>query len=259
MYSRNYIEEPKVYRDSDLTLFTSQAYSIFGSNLRDIEGIAETGALITLTLILRDKHGSVVSIEYREPIHVAAEIHHMATVSFTSLQEFPELVPLVRKLIEEKPLDDIDMLNMVELAKAVGWNIEDASDELKNIWRDPLDRVSKYKNMVEKYYSNAINLVGKDPQQAAEKLWGAITSLIKLHASLRRVFIAAWDHGKLYNYVTNNVERIYRDLFYDLLTTGEVLHRYFYEEDLDRETFDNFWNKALELLNKAKQIVYKLS
>jgi hypothetical protein len=178
--------------------------------------------------------------------------------SYTYLREFPELILLVRKFIEEKPLNDIDRFNLNELANAVGWSIEDVSEEFRNIWRDPLDRVDRYKNMFEKYYENAINLIKKDPQKAAEKLWGAMVALIKLHASLKRVFIAAWDHGKLYNYVTNNIERAHRDLFYNLLTSGEVLHRYFYEEDLDEETFNIFWSKTLQLLDEAKQIVYKL-
>jgi hypothetical protein len=53
----------------------------------------------------------------------------------------------VRKLIEEKPLDDIDRFNLNKLANAVGWSIEDISEELRNIWRDPLDKVDRYKNV----------------------------------------------------------------------------------------------------------------
>jgi hypothetical protein len=112
--------------------------------------------------------------------------------------------------------------------------------------------------MFEKYYSDALKLVDRDAQQAAEKLWGAVTALVKLHASLKRVFVAVWDHSKLYNYVTHNVEEEHRELFYDLLKTGGVLHRHFYEGGLDRETFNAFWTKALMLLDEAKQVVYKL-
>jgi hypothetical protein len=46
---------------------------------------------------------------------------------------------------------------------------------------------------------------------------------MKLHASLKGVFIAHCDHDKLYNYVTYNIEERYRKLFYDLLK----LVRYF--------------------------------
>jgi hypothetical protein len=87
---------------------------------------------------------------------------------------------------------------------------------------------------------------------------GAIAALIKLHASLKGAFIAHWEHEKLYNYVTNNVEEGHRKLFHDLLKTGEVLHRYFYEGGLDRDTFNIFLTEALELLDRAKQLVYKL-
>ncbi|NAZ25427.1 MAG: hypothetical protein GU357_06685 [Thermofilum sp.] len=112
--------------------------------------------------------------------------------------------------------------------------------------------------MFERYYREALKLVDRDARQAAEKLWGAVTALVKLHASLKRVFSAWWDHGKLYNYVTRNVEEEYRELFYGLLETGGVLHRYFYEGDLDRDTFTYFWNKAVKLLEEAKEVVYRL-
>ena len=82
--------------------------------------------------------------------------------------------------------------------------------------------------------------------------------MVKLHAALKGVFIAHWSHGKLYNYVTHNVEKRYRNIFHELLITGEVLHRHFYEGGLDRETFNIFWIKALKLLDEAKQVIYKL-
>jgi hypothetical protein len=55
---------------------------------------------------------------------------------------------------------------------------------------------------------------------------------VKLHAVLKSVFVAHWVHEKLYNYVAHNVEERYRELFHDLLETGEVLYRYFYEGGL---------------------------
>jgi len=174
------------------------------------------------------------------------------------LREFPELIPLVEKLVEEKPLDEVDKSSLRELVEATGWSFDDVVDDLRNVWRDPSERVDKYRSMFEKYYGEALELINKDPRQAAEKLWGAITALVKLHAALKGVFIAHWSHGKLYNYVTHNVEERYRKLFYDLLKTGEVLHRYFYEGDLDRDTLNIHWTEALKLLDEAKQIVYKL-
>jgi hypothetical protein len=129
---------------------------------------------------------------------------------------------------------------------------------LRSAWRNPLDRVDRYRNMFERYYGEALELVDKDPRQAAERLWGAITALIKLHVALKGVFIAHWSHDKLYNYVTHNVEKKYRNIFHELLSTGEVLHRHFYEGGLDRETFNIFWTKALNLLDQVKHVVYEL-
>jgi hypothetical protein len=88
---------------------------------------------------------------------------------------------------------------------------------------------------------------------ARPKLWGAATALIKLHAALRGVLIAAWSHGKLYNYVTHNVE--HRQAFRDMLKAAEVMHRYFYEKDLDPAIFKDHWEDAVRRIEKVKDIV----
>jgi len=180
------------------------------------------------------------------------------TESLKPLYEFPELFVLVGKLVEGKPLDETDEANLRELAGATGWSVDDVVDDLRNGWGDPRGRVDRYREMFERLYREALELVDRDARQAAEKLWGAVTALVKLHASLKRVFVAGWDHGKLYNYVTRNVEEEHRELFYHLLMTGRELHRYFYEGDLDRDTFTYFWNKAVKLLEEAKEVVYRL-
>jgi hypothetical protein len=112
-----------------------------------------------------------------------------------SLHEFPELFALVGKLVEEKPLDETDEANLRELAGATGWSVDDVVDDLRNGWGDPLGRVDRYREMFERYYREALELVDRDARQAAEKLWGAVTALVELHASLKRVFFAWWDHG----------------------------------------------------------------
>jgi hypothetical protein len=33
------------------------------------------------------------------------------------------------------------------------------------VWRDPSERVDRYRNMFEKYYSEALKLVGRDPSK----------------------------------------------------------------------------------------------
>jgi predicted PurR-regulated permease PerM len=144
----------------------------------------------------------------------------------------------------------------------MGFMVEDTTRSLTTVFASTFPEliplVEKLQEHVERYYNEALELVSRDLQQAAEKLWDAITALVKLHVSVKKVFIAEWDHGKLYNYVTHNIEEEHRDLFHNLLAVGEVLHKYFYEGDLDNETFNIFWIKALKLLSEARQVVYKL-
>jgi flagellin-specific chaperone FliS len=105
--------------------------------------------------------------------------------------------------------------------------------------------------LFQKYYSEAHRLLEQgDYTQAAEKLWRAATTLIKLHAALRGVFTAPWSHGKLYNYVTHNVE--HRQAFRDMPRAGKVMRKYFYD---DTATFKDHWEDAVRHIEKVKDIV----
>lgn len=251
MHLRKPNEEPEVLKDSGSTLSDAQPYSASFSTAL----VAGFEAVVVSTSTRR---WCVESVVHREYSCEVVKVDRAVTASLEPLREFPELVPLVEKLAGGRPLDEASEAGLSELAKATGWSVEDVVDDLRGVGRDPLDRVDRYRSMFEKYYGEALKLVGEDDQQAAEKLWGAVTALVKLHASLKRVFVAVWDHSKLYNYVTHNVEEEHRELFYDLLKTGEVLHRHFYEGGLDKETFNAFWARALKLLDEAKRVVYKL-
>jgi hypothetical protein len=172
-------------------------------------------------------------------------------------REYPEVVPLAAKLSSGRQLSKNDILMLREVAEAMGWDGGDAADELKNLATNPSKRVERYMELFQKYYSEAHRLLERgDYPQAAEKLWGAATALIKLHAALRGVFIAAWSHGKLYNYVTHNVEEEHRQAFRDMLKAAEVMHRYFYERDLDPATFKDHWEDALRHIEKVQHIIY---
>lgn len=92
--------------------------------------------------------------------------------------------------------------------------------------------------MHEKYFREALELEARsDDKQAAEKLWGAITALVKLYTAGKGVFVAHRCRGKLESFVTGSVERRYRKLFSDLLDKGDTLHEHFYETHLDEATF----------------------
>ena len=168
-------------------------------------------------------------------------------------REYPEVVSLAAKLSSGGQLSGYDVSILREAAEAMGWDEDDAADELKNLAANPSERVEKYVELFQKYYGEAHRLLERgDHPQAAEKLWGAATALIKLHAALRGIFVAAWSHGKLYNYVTHNVEEEHRQAFRDMLKAAEVMHRYFYERDLDPATFKEHWEDAVKHLELCK-------
>jgi hypothetical protein len=170
-------------------------------------------------------------------------------------REFPEIASLAIKLSSGESLSDHNKFLLKELSEATGWSIDEIIEELKRIDANPSERVKKYRELFERLYKEAVELVEKDTIQAAEKLWGAIVALIKLHASIKGVFVE-WTHDKLYNYVTRNVEEKHRKLFRELLKAGEPLHRYFYEKGMDYETFKDCWKDAVELVEKVKELVY---
>jgi len=54
----------------------------------------------------------------------------------------------------------------------MGWDEDDAADELKNLATNPSERVEKYVELFQKYYNEAHRLLEQgDYTQAAEKLW----------------------------------------------------------------------------------------
>ncbi|RLE64625.1 MAG: hypothetical protein DRJ47_07150 [Thermoprotei archaeon] len=180
--------------------------------------------------------------------HVPAEI----------IREWPEVFKLVRKLWRGESLDTLDVFCLKELAEATGWEKNDVVEELKNIDADPSERVERYRELFEKYYSEALELKEQeDDKQAAEKLWGAITALIKLYATLKGVLILHWGRSEMEKFVTNNVEKQHKRMFRDLLDKGQTLHEHFYEGHLDKTTFEERWVETMELFEKVKEIVLR--
>lgn len=178
-------------------------------------------------------------------------------VGTVNLSEWPEIVSISKKLVLGEQLNEIEKQWIVELAEVSGWNYDDVINELKNLDKDPSLRAEKYKESFEKYYREAIELKEKgDNRQAAEKIWGAITTLIKLYAAKQGIPIIHWSIAKLDRFVENNVREEYRRLFRDLLDKGHILHEHFYEGNLSDEGFKSRWEEIVELLKRAKEIVY---
>ncbi len=200
------------------------------------------------TIIIAETEGGVARTERGQAstFHVPKEI----------LREWPEIIKVAEKLSSNKELNEQDKLWIDELAEATGWNKDDIVDELINISVNPSERTEKYRELFEKYYTEAQKHKERgDTRQAGEKLWGAVTALIKLHAATKGIPILHWSRGKLDRFVTSNVERRYRKLFRDLLDKAHRLHEHFYEGDLDKETFEERWKEVNDLLKEVMRIV----
>ena len=167
-------------------------------------------------------------------------------------REYPEIVELREKL-QKGELDSRDEWNLRELCEATGWDEDDVKDELVNIDKDPAEREEVYVNLFNKYYGEARRLREKgDDVQAAEKLWGAITALVKAYSCRKGVFVAHWGRGKLDRFVEKNVENELKEKFSDLLTFGGELHEHFFERHLPSGKFDRRWNQCTKLIDELK-------
>lgn len=175
-------------------------------------------------------------------------------------REWPEVVNIARKLIARKSLSRQDEHWINELAEAVGWSKDDIIDELINMDILPSERAVKYRKLFEEYYAKAQEFKRKgDTKQAAEKLWGAVTALIKLYAANKGVFVAHWSIGKLDNFITNNVEEKYKKAFRDLLDKAKAFHEHFYEGYMDEKTFEERWKEIMKYIKEVVRIALTIS
>ena len=192
--------------------------------------------------------------------NVSATMYQGSTYHIPSelVREWPEVMAVSLKLVRGERLDERDRLWIEEMAEASGWSADDIIEELKNIDADPSERAERYRSLFENYYREALKCMEEgNTRQAGEKLWGAVTALIKLYAALRGIFIPHWGLSKLYNFVENNVEAEYRDVFVELLNQAFVLHVHFYEAHLGPTSFEKQWEKVVKLIEKAREIVFK--
>ena len=193
--------------------------------------------------------GSVAAVTYKSPTyHIPIEV----------VRDWPEAITIFEKLAEGEGLGGREVLWVREAAEAAGWDVEDMVDELSSLDVDPSERVERYKSLFESYYEEALRREREgDTRQAGEKAWGAVTALIKLYAALKGVYIAHWSLARLYRFVENNVEAEYREVFTELLNRAFILHMHFYEAHLGPEQFRAEWRKVIELIDKAREIVFR--
>ena len=179
-------------------------------------------------------------------VHVLSEIAN----------DWPEVKEIAEKLSLGGKLTGKDELWINEITEATGWSREAIIDELKNIDVDPSKRTEKYRELYEEYLRDAIKFKEEgDNKQAGEKLWGAVTALIKLYAAIKNIPILHWSRGRIEKFITNNVEEKYKPLFRNLLDKTQVFHEYFYEAHLDDKTFEERRKEAVKLLDKTKELI----
>jgi len=88
-------------------------------------------------------------------------------------------------------------------------------------------------------------------------MWGAVLALVKLYAAIKGVFVAHWSRSKIDSFIASNLELEYRKLFRELVDRAHVLHEHFYEGSLNEKLFRERWDETLELLEEAREVVYK--
>jgi len=173
------------------------------------------------------------------------------------LKGWPEVIEIHKKLKKGEKLNTQELQWIEEISKEAGWSVGDVIDEIRNVDKEPSSHIEKYQRMFEEYYSEAKELEKKgDRRQAGEKIWGAITALIKLYAAKKGVGVIYWSAGEMDRFISNNVEKKYRKLFRELLDKGQILHINFYEGNLSEEGFKERFDEVLELIEEAKKIVY---
>jgi hypothetical protein len=183
-----------------------------------------------------------------------------STHILSELDEWPEVIEITKKLNRGERLTEKDELWINELAETIGWDKNAIINELTNISADPSKRVEKYKELHEEYFKDAKKFKKEgDTRQAGEKLWGAVTALIKLYAANKNIPVMSWSRGKLERFITNNVEEKYKRLFRDLLDKTQIFHEHFYEAHLDNKTFEERWEEAVRLLEKARELIIKIT
>ena len=171
--------------------------------------------------------------------------------------EFPEILDLTLKVRSGEPLNNDDMLWLKALARVAGWSVDDIVDEMKNLHRKPSEKAERYKELFEKLYRETVNLLEEGSPQVAEKMLGAATALIMLHASLKGIPLLPWARDKIYSYAAYSVEREHRETFEDLIRAVEPMYTYNLERELTPEALREYRRNTLRLIEKAREIVYE--
>ncbi|MCK4398583.1 MAG: PaREP1 family protein [Methanophagales archaeon] len=148
-------------------------------------------------------------------------------------------------------------LKLREKAEEMGYLPEELGVELLskslNEELDPEGLVEHYQSLSEKYLGEARELLKKgDLVQASEKFWGATVLTIKMSAAKKGLKLE--EHGSLWAFVstlsrTSSDEELVR--FFGVVN---VLHRNFYEDEMDNDAVEIIARDAEKLIEKLRRI-----
>lgn len=229
------------------------------------------GVWTTMTTILWDKvYGQATLVHrveagteyplYSQRYRVYPHVYQGFTYTpwLNLLREWSELWSIAVKLSQGVLLSEHEVRWVNEVSEATGWDPEDIIEDLKALTANPIERADRYRELFTEYLRRAKEHFNKgDLKQAGEKLYAATLALIKFYASIKNIPIIHWSRGKIERFITSSVEAEYKETFRDLLDKVQPLHEHYYEGHLDEETFKERWNRALNLIEKAKEAVLK--
>ena len=143
---------------------------------------------------------------------------------------------------------------LVEVARRRDVPVEIVIVDLVSEKIDPGEKTKLYLDMYEKLYSDFRNLYAKgDLQQAGEKLWGAVVSLINAYASLRG--LPHYTHRDLWVAVERIVEETKDPEYSVLFGSAERLHANFYHNFMTKQSFDKHVEGVQRLIEKLKTLL----
>jgi len=148
-------------------------------------------------------------------------------------------------------------LKLREKAEEMGYLPEELGVELLskglNEELDPDGLVEHYQSLSEKYLGEARELLEKgDLVQASEKFWGATALTIKMSAAKKGLKLE--EHGSLWAFVSTLSRMSSDEELVRFFGEVNVLHRNFYENEMDKDAVEIIARDAEKLIEKLRGI-----
>ena len=118
---------------------------------------------------------------------------------------------------------------------------------------DPEGLVEHYQSLSEKYLGEARELLKKgDLVQVSEKFWGATALTIKMLAAKKGLKLE--EHGSLWAFVSTLSRMSSDEELVRFFGEVNVLHRNFYENEMDKDAVEIIARDAEKLIEKLRRI-----